>query len=79
MFGISLISSGLFTTTNRRVNRLNILPNTSAIIVLVKMMTLYGILKSGVGRDSSKLVVRIIYAGRLAISSTVMTAGLHND
>ncbi len=37
---------------------MKILPNANAITVLVSMITLYGMLKSGVGNGSSKLVVR---------------------
>lgn len=45
------------TSTNLLINRLKILPNPNAITVLVKMITLYGILKSGVGSGNNRLVV----------------------
>lgn len=44
--------SQYFTTKNRRVTRLNMLPNISAMSVLLIIMTLYGILKSGVARST---------------------------
>jgi hypothetical protein len=43
--------------TKRRRTKLKILPNASAMTVLVSMMTLYGILKSGVGSERSSEVV----------------------
>ena len=55
--------------TNRRTSKLNTLPNARAITVLVRMMTLYGMLKSGVGRGRSREVVRIL------TFPDVMTAG----
>lgn len=45
-------------TTNRRTRRLKILPNAKAMTVELRMMTLYGMLKSGVGRLSKSDVVR---------------------
>ena len=52
------------------------MPNANAIIVLVRMMTLYGMLKSGVGRESRRLPVRKVYLMPPLGSSTVTTAGL---
>jgi len=44
--------------TNRRTRMLKILPKASAMTVELRMITLYGILKSGVGRLSNNEVVR---------------------
>src|SRR5687767_10997256 len=48
------------TTTNRLVNKLNTLPNKNATSEHVKMITLYGMLKSGVARSTSRLDVYIL-------------------
>src|SRR6266403_4227244 len=47
-------SSSNFTTTNRRISMLNKLPKIRAMSVLLIMITLYGMLKSGVARSTSK-------------------------
>lgn len=56
------------------------LPNANAITVLVRMMTLYGMLKSGVGRESSSEVVRtenvVRYEPSLSRDRTEIIAGL---
>lgn len=56
------------------------LPNARAMTVLVRMMTLYGMLKSGVGSDSSSDVVRTENVVRYPPSSwdrTEIIAGLY--
>lgn len=46
--------------THLRINRLNTLPKINVINVQLRMMTLYGILKSGVGRSMSNVGVYIL-------------------
>lgn len=48
--------------TMRLDKRLNMPPKHSATTVHVRIITLYGILKSGVGRDNRRLVVLTTYA-----------------
>jgi hypothetical protein len=57
--------------TNRRTSMLKIVPKANAITVELRMMTLYGILKSGVGRLSNNDGVR-----NTPPSTIVITAGL---
>ena len=58
--GVSPGTAGLTQTrTNRRVRRLKTLPNMSAISVQLMMITLYGMLKSGVARSTSNAGVYI--------------------
>ena len=47
-------------STSLLVSKLNMLPKQSAITVQVRIMTLYGILKSGVGSARSSEVVRVV-------------------
>jgi hypothetical protein len=47
------------TTENLRVNKLNILPNINAIRVDVMIITLYGMLKSGVATSTRRTGVYI--------------------
>ena len=44
-------------STSLRDNKLNMLPKHNATTVQVKMMTLYGMLKSGVGSDNRRDVL----------------------
>ena len=48
-----------FATTNFRVKRLKMLPNMSAIRVLLMMITLYGMLKSGVATSTRSVGVYV--------------------
>lgn len=50
------------TKTIRLDSRLNMLPKHNATTVHVNIITLYGMLKSGVGRESRRLVVRVVYS-----------------
>ena len=59
--------------TNRRTSALYTVPNDSAITVLVRIITLYGMLKSGVGSGSIKLVV-LKYAGLLLLLSPLSSS-----
>ena len=54
------------TMTHLRVNRLKILPNINVINVQLRMMTLYGIEKSGVGRSTRSVDVYMRF-GMLAV------------
>lgn len=63
------------SVTKRRTRILKMLPNASAITVELRIITLYGILKSGVGKFSNSDVVR-----RTPPPTTVIIAGLRlND
>ena len=53
------IQSLIFTMIHLRVNRLKMLPKINVINVQLRMMTLYGIEKSGVGRSTRSVGVYI--------------------
>jgi hypothetical protein len=65
------ITSPGSNATNRRTSKLKILPKANAITVELRIITLYGILKSGVGRLSKSDGVR-----NTPPPTIVITAGL---
>lgn len=54
------------------------LPKHKATTVQVRMITLYGMLKSGVGRESNKLVVRMAYSPELSTMTAALRGQLEN-
>jgi hypothetical protein len=54
---LSLVGPSSCTTTNFLVNRLKTLPKMSVIRVQLRMITLYGILKSGVAKSTKRMGV----------------------
>lgn len=58
--------------TMRLERRLNMLPKHNATTVQVRMITLYGMLKSGVGRDNNRLVVLTVYSPEFSVITAAL-------
>lgn len=56
------------TSVNFLVSRLNTMPNINAMRVQLMMITLYGMLKSGVARSTSNMGVYILLGERIGKS-----------